>query len=65
MVALSGGRHVITSRYVGGRGLCGANSGERQVARSHSAEIFVEPDQVSSYRIHTRLEGEATIEPVL
>ncbi|WDI84399.1 Rha family transcriptional regulator [Xanthomonas campestris pv. campestris] len=63
--ALRGGRHVITSRYVGGRGLCGANSEERQVARSHSAEIFVEPGQVRSYRIHTRTEGESTIEPVL
>ncbi|MBB5865647.1 Rha family transcriptional regulator [Xanthomonas sp. 3058] len=63
--ALRGGRHVITSRYVGGRGLCGANSEERHVARSHSAEIFVEPGQVRSYRIHTRTEGESTIEPML
>ncbi|KLC64170.1 MULTISPECIES: hypothetical protein [Xanthomonas] len=65
VITLSAGRHVITSRSVGGRGLCGANSEERQVARSHSAEIFVEAGQVRSYRIHTRLEGEATIEPVL
>lgn len=42
VIALSAGRHVITSRSVGGRGLCGANSEERQVARSYSAEIFVE-----------------------
>ncbi|WP_126965782.1 hypothetical protein [Xanthomonas arboricola] len=65
VIGLSVGRHVITSRSVGGRGLCGANSEERQVARSHSIEIFVEAGQMRSYRIHTRLEGEATIEPVL
>lgn len=65
VIALSAGRHVITSRSVGGRGLCGANSEERQVARSHSIEIFVEAGQMRSYRIHTRTEGESTIEPVL
>ncbi|MBB5862625.1 hypothetical protein [Xanthomonas sp. 3058] len=64
-IALSVGRHVITSRSVGGRGLCGVNSEERQVARSHSLEIVVDPGQSRSYRIHTVLEGESSIEPAL
>lgn len=65
IITLSAGRHLVTSRSVGGQGLCGANSEERQVARSHTVEIMVDPGQARSYRIHTTLEGESKIEPTL
>lgn len=59
------GRHVLTARYVGGRGLCAANSEARQVARSHSTEVLIDPGMVRAYRIHTRVDGEPSIEPTL
>lgn len=62
---LKPGRHVLTARYVGGRGLCGANSEARQVARSHSVEALIDAGMVRAYRIHTRVDGEPSIEPTL
>ncbi|MDG2524618.1 hypothetical protein P6166_04505 [Stenotrophomonas sp. HITSZ_GD] len=63
---LSAGRHVLTPRYIGGNGLCGAFYSEKAAtARARSAEITVDAGQSRRYRIHTNTDNEPTIEPVL
>ncbi|HYG07317.1 MAG TPA: hypothetical protein VD865_13060 [Stenotrophomonas sp.] len=62
---LSAGRHVLTPRYIGGRGLCGTFYNENSAtARARSAEVLVEAGQSRKYRIHTNTDNEPTLEPV-